>query len=407
MMKMSEKSKELWQLAQEVIHIFNDNGFQAFIVGGALRDVLLQKDIHDIDLATSARPEETEQLFSRTFPVGIRHGTILIRYKGVSFEATTFRKESAYLDFRHPSVVTFTDSILEDLKRRDFTMNALAWGPEEKWIDPYSGRADIALKRLKTVGDPNDRFLEDPLRMLRGLRFISQLGFHAPLSIIRAMKVNARLLTHISVERKWEEMNKLLAGDNLKNAFGCGYITGLFNYLPGFSGAKMEVLKRFPFSSLFLETSDEKWVLFMLILGVKDIGGFCKEWNMPKRTQTKIVKILDTYHFLEKNEWTPFALYKRGLDVAVSSEKIRRVLHESSADSLNSLYTLWRSMPIHNRSELMATGDNLMNWTGLKPGPWINACLLMIEKKIVNGKLPNNREDIRKQVVECQPQKPK
>ncbi len=274
-----------WELAFEVLKVFEDNGFEAYIVGGAVRDYLLKRKIHDIDIATSAEPETVRHLFEKTIPVGIKHGTVIVRFKGESFEVTTFRKESGYHDYRHPSQVEFTDSIVEDLKRRDYTMNAIAFSSKGSYIDPFSGEMDLNNKCLRTVGNPSDRFNEDPLRILRGIRFISLLGLSAPLSVIKAMTRNSPKMEYISKERKWEEMNKLLNGKHLITAFAFLYLTKCTNYLPGFEDLNQEKLNAFPISHLDLSTDAEKWAGLMLIGEVQDPLSFCEAWGMSKAVE--------------------------------------------------------------------------------------------------------------------------
>jgi tRNA nucleotidyltransferase/poly(A) polymerase len=165
-------------ILKEAAGIFKQGGKQAFLVGGAVRDILRGKKAHDWDLATDARPEEVTALFKKVIPTGIRHGTVTILYKGISLEATTFRTESDYSDGRRPDRVEYAATIEEDLSRRDFTMNALALErPGGRLVDPFGGAEDIKRGIIRCVGKAEDRFNEDGLRPLRALRFASQLGF--------------------------------------------------------------------------------------------------------------------------------------------------------------------------------------------------------------------------------------
>lgn len=170
-------SKWLFSHAFKIIEQIESNRFQAFIVGGAVRDYLLNRPISDIDIATDALPADIMKIFDKVIPTGIKHGTVLVRSQQLSFEITTFRKESGYQDHRHPDSVTFVSDIEEDLSRRDFTMNALAMDRNFKVIDPFGGESDIKAQIIRMVGNPNHRLQEDPLRMMRAVRFSSQLGF--------------------------------------------------------------------------------------------------------------------------------------------------------------------------------------------------------------------------------------
>ncbi len=193
------------------------HGFSAFLVGGCVRDALLELTPSDYDIATPSTPEQTMRIFADypCFDYGKRHGTIAVLIDGHIVEITTFRSESGYSDFRRPDEVRFSQSIDEDLRRRDFTVNALAYSPRTGYCDPHGGRKDLHDRLIRTVGDPSERFREDPLRILRAVRFASQLGFRIDAPTLAAMRANGDLLVHISAERKQTEITKALLGDSI------------------------------------------------------------------------------------------------------------------------------------------------------------------------------------------------
>ncbi len=194
------------------IERLNAAGYEAYPVGGCVRDFLLGKDCADFDITTSALPEETRAVFS-DFPVietGIRHGTVTV-VLDFPLEITTFRIDRGYTDGRHPDAVEFTRSLRDDLARRDFTVNAMAWG--DGVIDPFGGRADLEGRVIRCVGTPETRFLEDALRILRGLRFAATLGFAVEEETARAMVSCKETLRQVSVERITEEVKKLVLGE--------------------------------------------------------------------------------------------------------------------------------------------------------------------------------------------------
>ncbi len=166
-----------WQAAIRVIERIEKAGYEAVIVGGAVRDYLLEKQVNDVDVATSAMPEEIKKIFHSTVDIGIAHGTVLVLDEGQPIEVTTYRTEGIYVDFRRPEQVTFVKSLEKDLERRDFTINAMAMTKTGELIDLYGGRQDLQNGLIRAVGDPNTRFREDALRMLRAVRFSAQLGF--------------------------------------------------------------------------------------------------------------------------------------------------------------------------------------------------------------------------------------
>ena len=188
-------------------------GYAAYVVGGCVRDSLLGLSPHDWDLCTSATPEETLALFGekQCIPTGLQHGTITVKWKGKLYETTTFRTEGTYSDGRHPDHVEFVPDVKEDLARRDFTINAMAYSAEEGLIDPFSGRDDLAKKIVRAVGEPERRFEEDALRILRLYRFAARFGFAVEPATGQAAKNLCRHLDCVSAERIAEELTRLLA----------------------------------------------------------------------------------------------------------------------------------------------------------------------------------------------------
>lgn len=217
-----------------IIETLQSHGFEAYAVGGCVRDSILGRTPGDWDITTSAMPEQTKSLFPRTFDTGIEHGTITILLDGEGFEVTTYRIDGKYEDSRHPSKVTFTRSLKEDLLRRDFTINAMAYNTSDGLIDIFKGEADLERKIIRCVGNARERFSEDALRILRGIRFAAQLGFSIDAETEHSMEALAPTLKNISAERIQTELIKMLTSEHpelLRNAFRLG-ITAQF--LPEF-----------------------------------------------------------------------------------------------------------------------------------------------------------------------------
>ncbi len=192
-------------------------GYKAYAVGGCIRDLLSGKNPEDFDLASSALPQQTIELFS-DFPIiktGLKHGTITVAINGENYEITTFRRDGNYPDGRRPDRVDFVSDITEDLSRRDFTVNAMAYNDKDGLIDPFGGEKDIGNKMLKCVGDPEKRFTEDSLRILRLVRFSSTLGYRVEKNTAEYAKLLALGLKNVSCERIFAELNKMLAGKNV------------------------------------------------------------------------------------------------------------------------------------------------------------------------------------------------
>ncbi|OWR29229.1 CCA tRNA nucleotidyltransferase [Saccharibacillus sp. O23] len=201
------------RLSADILRTLEKAGHVACWVGGCVRDELIGRPVNDMDIATSARPEEVAALFARTVPTGIEHGTVTVVMEKMPFEVTTFRTESAYKDFRRPEEVTFVRSLDEDLRRRDFTMNAIARKPDGTYIDPYGGREDLSRGVIRCVGDARERFREDALRMVRGVRFASVFGFEMEPDTWEALLELRGNMRHIAAERIRAELEKMLGGD--------------------------------------------------------------------------------------------------------------------------------------------------------------------------------------------------
>ncbi len=200
--------------ALRVLEQLNNNGFEAYLVGGCVRDMLLGHTPFDFDVCTNATPDEMLVCFAgfRIVPTGIEHGTVTVMVEGNPVEVTTYRIDGTYADSRHPDGVSFTSSLEEDLARRDFTVNAMAYHPRKGLVDLYGGREDLKAKIIRCVGDPALRFSEDALRILRALRFASTLNFTLEPSLVKAMKTLCQTLQKVAMERVFAEFTKLLCG---------------------------------------------------------------------------------------------------------------------------------------------------------------------------------------------------
>ena len=202
--------------AKIIFELLEKEGYECFLVGGCVRDMLMGIDPHDIDITTNATPDEVKRVFAdfHTLDIGIKHGTVTVMNEGEPIEITTYRRESTYSDGRHPDAVSFSRNIEDDLSRRDFTSNAIAYSDTRGIVDPFSGLADIENKLLRCVGKPTERFKEDSLRILRGLRFASVLGFSIDKATEEAMYSCRELISIVSPERVFTEISKLICGKN-------------------------------------------------------------------------------------------------------------------------------------------------------------------------------------------------
>lgn len=200
---------------EHIINRIENAGYEAFAVGGCIRDLILGKEPYDWDITTSALPEKIIELFSeyKTVPTGLKHGTVTVIINHIPYEITTYRKESSYSDNRHPDSVEFSTSLSDDLSRRDFTMNAVAFNSQYGIYDMFNGISDIKKRIIRAIGNPDLRFEEDALRILRALRFAAVLGFEIETETSKSIIKNKNLLQKISKERIISEFNKLICGD--------------------------------------------------------------------------------------------------------------------------------------------------------------------------------------------------
>lgn len=214
-----------------ILSVLSGAGYEAYAVGGCVRDAILGREPEDWDITTNARPEEVKGLFRRTVDTGIAHGTVTVMLGSDGFEVTTYRQDGDYSDHRHPDAVVFTASLEEDLKRRDFTINAMAYRPETGLVDLFGGREDLEKRIIRCVGDPRERFDEDALRIMRALRFSAQLGFAIAPETREAIREFAPRLQLISRERIRVELVKLLVSphpDRLLDLAECGITAEIF-----------------------------------------------------------------------------------------------------------------------------------------------------------------------------------
>ncbi len=317
---------------REVINTLKKAGYEAYLVGGSVRDMILGRKIYDYDICTSALPQEIKNIFSenKVIETGIKHGTVTLLYKNTNFEITVFRKESGYSDHRHPDTVIFGASLEDDLMRRDFTVNAICFDGNE-YIDLHGGINDIKKRVIRAVGDPKKRFEEDALRILRGLRFASTLGFEIEESTLRAMREYADDIKKISVERIFSEFRKAAEGEHFRSVYEKYY--DIFAYF---------IPKAAPIKSVFSNGEDAVYSLKALKADKKSIKladdyfkfascdpiellRYCGEKNAEyickKRGDTEALKAII-------KEGTPYnhsMLNIRGNDIAPLTEDKRKI----------------------------------------------------------------------------------
>lgn len=383
---------EIFVKAMPVLRTLEDAGFEAYFVGGSVRDVLLHRHVHDVDITTSAYPEEVKELFDKSIDTGIKHGTVTVLYGGESYEITTFRTESGYQDFRRPDHVTFVQNLDEDLKRRDFTINALAMDMHGDIVDLFNGIEDLKNHIIRAVGNPEKRFHEDALRMMRAVRFMSQLEFKLEEKTEQAIKDNHELLKKISVERIREEFVKMGLGPFSRQAFQIFLDTQLSEDVPDFAGKKdlLQVYPQLKFSPT-METS--LWAVIIILLKVpnENIGKFMRDWKNSNAMTEKVEQIIKMFDLIADHVPTDYELFEAGEDIIINTIDVANILGQPV--SSEALVDRYLALPIKTPSELAVDGRFLIK-RGMRPGAQLGRTLNQIRKKVVACEIENSEEAI-------------
>ena len=380
-------------------------GYEAYFVGGCVRDDLIGREISDIDIATSATPLEIKKIFPTTIDVGIEHGTVMVLWEQETYEITTFRTDGEYTDFRRPSQVTFIRNLHEDLKRRDFTMNSIAMDKDGALIDPFQGELAIQSKTIETVGAASERFHEDALRMMRAVRFVSQLQFSIEPTTYHALKEHGSLLEKVATERKSIEFEKLLNGKNKVQALEMLIDTKLYRYLPGLKNHEKALLDMTRLD-IELFSVDEIWSLLLCLIGysTSESGNFLRQWKLPLKRIKKVQSIIQWLKIRLQYEWSIENLYSAKLENAISTEKVVNILNNQDVlTGVSELKSQFNNLTIKDRHELAVSGKDLMQWENKQGGPWIKEALQSIEKAVLTKIVENEKEKIREWLQTCNP----
>lgn len=373
--------------AQPVLQRLEAAGFEAYFVGGAVRDMLLQKPIHDVDIASAAFPEEVKKQFDKTVDTGIQHGTVMVLDHGLGYEITTFRTESTYTDFRRPDTVTFVRSLSEDLQRRDFTINALAMTYDGEIVDLFDGLADLSAGVIRAVGEAEVRFTEDALRMMRALRFSAQLGFQIAPDTRAALQRLAPNLAKIAVERIRVEFEKLLMGQQAAASLAMAIEDGIVTYLPG-------QLDQWQFDAIMTDLEAQQpatipvvWahLLTRSTLNESEMTTFMRTWKTSRdliKMATAVVPV--ARHIARRDLWTLYQIYDYR-DVLMHVLRLIRIDDAVIAD----VDAMFAVLPIHHTRELRVAGGQLIAEQIVQPGPQMGRILKQIERAVVTGQVVN------------------
>ncbi len=375
---------------KSIIRKLKSLGYKAFFVGGFVRDHILRIDANDIDITTDALPNEIESIFENTKPTGKRYGTISVFINKYQFEVTTFRADIKYIDFRHPERVVFSKRLEDDLKRRDFTINAFAMDEDEEIIDIFFGRKDLENKLIKAIGDPETRFREDALRMLRAFRFVSKLGFDIESDTLFSIEKNISLLKEISNERVIGEFKEIFRYKNYHKAI----------YLLG----KVKIEKAFPElmdGILYLGEKTEyeiDWLEFFALafsLAETDVPGY---WRFSNKELEKIRTLKALLVETKKATLGKMSIYKYGKELAISANKLAVILNRD-VNRKKEIEEINNSLPIHNLKDMDFGGEEVLKLVEGKNPAIVGEVLAKAEKAILLGKLRNEHGVIREYII--------
>lgn len=376
-----------FQAAIPILQQIEAAGFEAYFVGGCVRDALLGLPIHDVDIATSAYPQEVKQIFKRTVDTGIQHGTVTVLDHGHGYEITTFRTETGYQDFRRPDQVTFVRSLKEDQLRRDFTINALAARHDGTIIDNFNGLQDLDAHLLRAVGNAHDRFHEDALRMMRAVRFESQLGFHLEEQTAQALQDNAPLLQHIATERIAAEFIRMLLGIKRSAGLNSFIKSELYRYCPALADGGEALTKYESLPDQQLQQPGAAWALLTYLLDVP-AAAFMKKWKQANNLSAEVQaaqRILPQLLDGSADNWALYQCGQPALDAALEAAGLL-------APGFDQVGTRSRyaALSIKNAKELALNGGDLIK-LGFKPGREMGQTLAAMVHAVVAGTVPNDR----------------
>lgn len=368
--------------AEKAIDILEAGGFEAYFVGGCVRNSLLDIEISDFDITTSAKPDEVVSLFSdfRVIETGVKHGTVTVFINSQPLEITTFRSESGYSDHRRPDKVLFSENLESDLMRRDFTINALAYNKKTGIIDLFGGKNDIKNKIIRTVGDATERFNEDALRILRALRFASVLGFSIEEKTALAIKEDLKLLSFVSKERIFGELKKLILGQNAEEVLK--EYKEVFSYI--FNG-------EIEYKNLKMLKTDFALRL-AFILRNADFKAALKSILADNKTKINVFKIIGCLKrkTVQNNIEMKYLLKDFSEDAVLSALEIKKALGENIDTELNLFYNARGEC--YNLKALNIRGSDL----GLE-GKEVGKILSYLLDMVIREEIANSYEELLKE----------
>lgn len=373
------------EAGKEVLSILHSASYEAYFVGGMVRDSILGIEFHDIDITTNANSDQIVSLFPKTFNKGVKFQSITVLHEGYEFEVTTYRIDLGYSDSRHPSATSKASSLKEDVMRRDFTINAMAMDIEGNIIDYCNGRADLDNKLIRTVNDPNERFTEDALRMLRACYFASKLNFTIETNSYQAICKNASKVQNISSERVLEEIKKILLTKNSLVGFKYLRDSGIVDFIPEIKfGVEWFLAKKVLTSEI---------LLFLAVTSYNN-GEVSEYFKITSASRNKINRAISLALVTENADFNKLLLYSYGLEVSLLANSINVILGKNQ-DLRKQIASDYEALPIKKTCDLAFKGQDIMMMFNREPGYWINDMVDRIKYEVIMGNIPNDYEQIK------------
>ena len=354
----------------EVLRKIEEHSFKAYIVGGFVRDHILEIPSIDVDICTNATPKELLEIFDNAIP-NEEYGSVRLNYKKVTFEITTFRKETKYIGHRKPLEIEYIDDLKQDLLRRDITINTLCMNSNKEIIDVLDVMTDLKEKRIRVVGDANKKLEEDSLRILRCIRFATKLNFKIDFKTGQAIKKNGHLLKELSHKRKKDELDMIFASKNSKYGISLIKKYGLDKYLDLKNIKKIKIV-------------DD-------VLGIWAQLDVLDKYPFKKR-EYEIISQIEKLLYSNKNCMDEYIIYKYGGYITTIVAKIKGL----KVDKISYIY---ENLDIYNRSEINITGNKVIEVLDREPGKWVSEIIKDIEKQIVYKKVKNREDSIIEYII--------
>lgn len=366
-----------------ILKTLNVASFEAYFVGGYVRDYLLGNPGNDIDITTNARPDALANLFEKVIPTGRAFGTMTVLVDSIPYEVTTYRKETIYDNHRHPKEIRFADTLIEDLKRRDFTINQLTMDYDGHVEDHFNGLDDLKHRKIRTINDPNDRFYEDALRMLRAFRFVAKLGFELEGKTAKGIANNKHLIRKISIERVQDELFKLLDAPHTKAGLNAMVETSFAEALydleePIGTLATTDV----PFNK------DEALTLFF-----KDQDLHDGPWKLSNDQKRRIEAIGHLHRITLHKGFSPMHLYTYGKTLCQNANTLNRIA--GGKDRLKTIEALDQNLPVRSLKELELSGSEIRRTLPIKHHRDISRLLNDLLDDVLEGRVKNTHHDLK------------